>query len=367
MPKVPYKKRKDGRYYKQIVYGYDENGKRKVKTFYDFDWRELDKRVRSFQLELDNGTYTDNDITLGECIQLWWKTKEDLAPSTKYNYKVILKSVESISDVKLKDLTAQKVSRFLDDNCKSEKGAKKALCYVLLKMIFNFAVKREFVAKNVFEKLDKPKTQLSKRRALTLNEKSAVESMIKNGKMKIRTISILALLYYTGMRRNEVLCLRRSDVNLDEKYVYVKRTLAYTENGKMYEKDMPKTVAGIRQIPIIPALKSVLEKYLDTLNENEEHLFKTSHGTFISSGNFAIIWQNILREINKNLGATEQTSITPHYFRHNYATELIYSGVPLKTVQYIMGHENIDVTMNIYADVRLNVEDVIAKLSEEMR
>lgn len=367
MPKVPYKKRKDGRYYKQIVYGYDENGKRKVKTFYDKDWRELDKRVRSFQLELDNGTYTDNDITLGECIQLWWKTKEDLAPSTKYNYKRKLRTVEPISDIKLKDLTAPKVSSFLENNCRSKKGTKEVEMYSFIKLILEFAIKREFVSKNVMKKIDKPKMNLSKRRSLTLNEKMAVEKVIKSGEMKQRTIAILALLYYTGMRRNEVLCLRRSDINLAENYIYVKRTLAYTEDGGTYEKDSPKSAAGIRKIPIIPVLKKVLERYSDTLNENEDYLFKTNHGTFIASGNFTAIWKTVLREINKNLKENEQTSITPHYLRHNYATELIYAGVPLKTVQYIMGHENIDVTMNIYADVRLDTEDVISKLSVNMR
>ncbi|MDO5399134.1 MAG: site-specific integrase [bacterium] len=366
MPKVPYKKRKDGRYYKQIVYGYDENGKRKVKTFYDKDWRELDKRVRNFQIELDNGTYTDNDITLGECVQLWWKTKEDLSPSTKYNYKGKLKTLDSIADIKLKDLKPRTISQVLEYDCKSEKGAKEATIYTLLKSILNFAVKRELVNKNVIDKIDKPKMKLSKRRALTPEEKNAVETVIESDKLRQRSKAVIAILYYTGMRRNEMLSLKKSDINWEENYIYVKRTLSMTENGKIYEKHCPKTTAGIRKIPIVPKLSNILKEYIEKLKAEEEYLFKTRYGTFITNGNFAVIWANIIKEINNCLGENEKIYITPHYLRHNYATELIYAGVPLKTVQYIMGHENINMTMNIYADVRLDMDDVISKLSKSM-
>ena len=76
MPKIPYSKRKDGRYYKQIVIGVDENGKKKVKTLYDRDWRALDKKVREFTIGLEQGRYVDSSITLGECVDMWLKTKK---------------------------------------------------------------------------------------------------------------------------------------------------------------------------------------------------------------------------------------------------------------------------------------------------
>ena len=59
--------------------------------------------------------------------------------------------------------------------------------------------------------------------------------------------------------------------------------------------------------------------------------------------------------------------ITPHYFRHNFTTDLIYAGVPLKTVQTIMGHENIQTTMDIYTDVRYDNNEVIEKLDNYLK
>ncbi|MDO5398468.1 MAG: tyrosine-type recombinase/integrase, partial [bacterium] len=97
--------------------------------------------------------------------------------------------------------------------------------------------------------------------------------------------------------------------------------------------------------------------------KNEQgYLFLTRNNTFITSGNFCDKWKRILRKINKYMPQGEETNITPHYFRHNYATDLIYAGVSPKTVQYIMGHEKADITMNVYADIRVNNKDVIDQI-----
>lgn len=364
MPKIPYKKRSDGRYYKQIVIGFDENGKRKVKTLYDRNWRELDKKVRELQLSLDNDNYIAKDITLGECIDLWWKTKNDLTQGTKYGYKLRLQMFEEIFEVKLKDLKSPQIQRILDERCQTAKGAKAKAAYELLNSILKFAVRKRYANINVLTEIDKPKTKSDKRRALTKYEKNAVENSLSNLKPKHK--AVLAILYYTGMRKNEVLCLKCSDINFKNNYIDVKRTLAVGVNGIIYEKNTPKTTASVRKIPMIPRLKDILIEYIDFLQGETECLFLTRNGTWITNGNFNVIWANILKKINQNTNEKEIINITPHYFRHNYATELIYAGIPLKTAQYIMGHENIDTLMNIYADVRMDAEDVISKMSTYM-
>lgn len=72
----------------------------------------------------------------------------------------------------------------------------------------------------------------------------------------------------------------------------------------------------------------------------------------------SITWKSIQKQINLCIPNRSRLEITPHYLRHNYATELIYANVPLKTVQYLMGHKNIQMTMNIYADTRRDDESV---------
>ena len=70
------------------------------------------------------------------------------------------------------------------------------------------------------------------------------------------------------------------------------------------------------------------------------------------------MWMSIRKQISKYIPENPVLEFTPHYLRHNYATELIYANIPLKTVQYLMGHKNIQMTMNIYADVRKDDESI---------
>ena len=65
--------------------------------------------------------------------------------------------------------------------------------------------------------------------------------------------------------------------------------------------------------------------------------------------------------------ASQTVYQTKHYFKHNFTTDLIYAGVPMKTVHTIMGHENIQTTMDIYTDVRYDNDEVIEKLDNYLK
>ena len=156
--------------------------------------------------------------------------------------------------------------------------------------------------------------------------------------------------------------LQKKDINFTKNCINVYKTLATDEEYKTIVQHQTKTVAGTRTIPMVESLKNFLINYTETL-EKEDFLFLSNWGHLIQSGVFAYHWKCILKKINQYMPEGEVTNITPHYFRHNFTTDLVYAGVPLKTVQAIMGHEDIQTTMNIYADVRYNNDDVIDKLS----
>lgn len=71
-----------------------------------------------------------------------------------------------------------------------------------------------------------------------------------------------------------------------------------------------------------------------------------------------LIWHRHVTYLSLYIPDQPELEFTPHYLRHNYATELIYANIPLKTVQYLMGHKYIRMTMNIYADIRKDDETV---------
>lgn len=361
MSRIPYSKRKDGRYYKQIVVGYDENGKRKVKTLYDRDWRALDKKVRKFMLNLDNYIVVQDDITLKECIDLWFETKVDIIDWSKVSYKQALKHVRCIQYMKMKDIRPLHIQKIYTDLYNKQLYGMLKSIHVRLKSIFDFAVRNDFVSTNIMDKVIMPKVKTKKtRRSLTQEEREAVSKAfnIFNDFEK----AFVGIALYTGMRRNEILALKLQDIDFNKNCIHVTNTLTRDTKGNMVLKDTTKTFAGIRDIPIVSMLRNILEEYISKNNFNDFYIFKTERNNLISSATFNNRWKKIKEKINMFMPNGQVTDITPHYFRHNFATDLVYANIPIKTVQYILGHKDIQTTMDIYADCKLNINDVVQKM-----
>ena len=364
MPKIPYSKRPDGRYYKQIVIGFDSKGKRKVKTLYDRDWRKLDKKVKEFYLNAEHGVFINEDITLGECAELWLKTKNNIRVSTLKIYKGAIKYLKPIEHILLKNVKLLHIQSIYNDMYNNNVQESIHTLNRLLKNIYDYAINNNFVTVNLAKKTILPKRNCKKRRGLTDKEKQAVFDNFD--KFSGFEQGLLMLLYYTGMRRNEILALQKKDIDLKKKIIHVCKTLVSGKNYKTVVQNQTKTPAEMRIIPITTQLEDFLRDYLKPLKD-EDFLFLSNKGNLIQSSVFAYRWKKILSKINKYLPPNEPTNITPHYFRHNFTTDLIYAGVPLKTVQTIMGHENIQTTMDIYTDVRYDNDEVIEKLDNYLK
>lgn len=176
------------------------------------------------------------------------------------------------------------------------------------------------------------------------------------------------MLAYTGMRPGELRALKVSDIDLDKESVHIQRAASfeniYDDNGKRsgrreYVKDTKNGSYGHR---ILTVPRFVLEmalaqrermlsdkKYKDA--QNSVYLFPDMKGDFIRDYAFNKRWR-IFREKN-NL---DYNIYFPYVFRHTMCTNLIKKGIPVATVQRIMGDNTIDVIMNVYTHI--NSEDI---------
>lgn len=164
MPKIPYKKRKDGRYCKQIIVGIREDGKKNVKTLYSRDWRELDKMVREFQLDLDKGKYVVKDITFGECANLWINSKRGLAQNTMVTYRSNIRRLKPLMDIKLSKLKKMHVQNYINDLCDNGLFSSARNLKILIGQVLNFAIDNNFATCNVADKVVVAPVQKNKRR-----------------------------------------------------------------------------------------------------------------------------------------------------------------------------------------------------------
>ncbi len=185
-------------------------------------------------------------------------------------------------------------------------------------------------------------------------------------KYPYKRYALFLFLAHTGFRKSELLALTWRDINLKEKTVSVKRTLARGEGGRLYTKK-PKTKKSKRTISIDDTLIKVLKRW--KLMQREE-LFALGHVSDVNQLVFSKpetntwyghkvpqAWLDSFYNKHRSMKV-----ITPHGFRHTHASILFEAGATMKQVQERLGHSSIKTTMNVYVHVTSKMNEQSAEL-----
>ena len=171
-----------------------------------------------------------------------------------------------------------------------------------------------------------------------------------------------------GLRRGEMTALKWSHIDFNNNVVYIQEN-AVTIGGKKLLKK-PKTKTSIRKIDISDSMAKKLKKIHKAYNEakiangkafvaSDCVLFKKDGGMY-NPDSITCRW-------NRFLKANNLPHIRVHDLRHSFATALIQAGVPMKTVQEILGHSDYSTTANIYAHVTPQMrKDAANKIAEAL-
>ena len=175
--------------------------------------------------------------------------------------------------------------------------------------------------------------------------------------------NLFVLALETGMRIGELMALTWNDVDFENRLIYVKYTLCYfSKDGKYkFELHKPKTKKSKRTIPLteraVRALKSQLIQKKEIVLKRREPMVGYEDLVFVTKNNCPtqqFIVGACLREIIKKIEKHENLDfkeITPHSLRHIFATRCIESGMNPKTLQVILGHAKLQMTMDLYCHV----------------
>jgi integrase len=172
------------------------------------------------------------------------------------------------------------------------------------------------------------------------------------------------------MRIGEILALGWRDVDLDRRTISVRRTLTRDANARLKIGDIPKTRASRRLIPIGVATANALRT--QRARQAERHLKLGSHwndsGLVFDRGNGQPIEPSVVRHafevvLRKN---PEYPEITLHGMRHTMATMMLAEGVNPKVVQERLGHASIQMTLDRYSHVTLNMQEDAAALLDAL-
>ena len=360
MPK--YKKRADGRYATHVVIGAKPDGKPLRKTIYAKTQRGLEEKAAELRRQVTAGTLTnDGGITLGQWTNEWLKTyKTGIAPSSFEVYEVSLRAhiIPALGHLKLKEIKPFQVQVLI--NTMNKKGLTRATekAAMTIRQIFKRAVENGLIAKSPADVLEMPKKVKKQKRALTDAEINAFE----DAELDLRERCFLLVMLHAGLRRGEALALTWDDININNKTISISKTWT-VQGNKGVIKQSPKTKAGNRTIPMTDKLFGIIRDFSEAAHEG--YLFASSSCNPMLLSEFRTFWDGISGKLELSLGEKLLDDVTPHIFRHTYATTLFYAGVDVKTSQYLLGHSSIAVTMEIYTHLdKSKVNEAAEKLNQ---
>lgn len=336
--------RSDGRY--QCSYT-DETGKRRY--LYDRDPEKLYHKLQKAQEPKAEVLLTFRDIA-----ESWERQhRETVTHRTWVNYEPHYQDIltrhgkKQIEDVSAMDvinhLTAAKAKGYSATVVNSIRS--------IYRMIFDYAVAHDLFPYNPVNSVRLPKGLKRGKRVAPVDEQ--IRIIFNNIDQPFGLFPVFLLC--TGLRKSEALALTWNDIDLENNQISVTKSLDYAVGARPTIKP-PKTEAGVRSVPIIDLLHDRLEAA--KLASVSEYVFPALPSTRGGSGGGLMTLRGYegawLRycEAAGFIGDDGKPTITAHNLRHGTATLMFEMGVDELTAQKILGHSRIEITREIYTDLR---------------
>lgn len=155
--------------------------------------------------------------------------------------------------------------------------------------------------------------------------------------------TVIQLLYYTGIRRSELIELKVQDVDLSEGLMKVL--------GKRNKE---------RLLPLLPEIKTQLTQLLEQqkqyqISRESEHFFVNSRGKKLSE---AFVYETVKTYLSK---VSTKTKRSPHVLRHSFATHLLDKGADLNAIKDLLGHSSIAATQHYTHSSMKKIQDIYKK------
>ena len=385
---------------KRYMYTYtDPLGRRKFIYANDLtQLREKEEKLLKDQLDgLD--IYVAGKATLNETFDRYISTKYNLRESTRssylYTYDHYVRDtfgLKRIAEIKYSDVL-QFYYHLLNQQGISLGTLDSVHC--LLHPTFQLAVRDEIIRKNPTDGVMKEISRESGknrgvRHALTIEQQRCFMEYIANHPIYYHWWPMFTILLGTGCRIGEALGLRWQDLDFEKRVISINHSLVYyPANGSnkcVLRVSLPKTDAGIRTIPMLDIVKDAFEMLYEEQKENGFNETEIDGMTgFIFCNRFGSVpnpqtVNHTIKRIASNYNADEVVrakkehrdpiilpNFSCHHLRHTFCTRLCENETNLKVIQSIMGHKNIETTLDIYAEAtekkkQESFENLAAKL-----
>ncbi|SFD31117.1 site-specific integrase [Ruminococcus albus] len=346
-------------------------GKRK-----DLSLREKEKQIEQdmFNQIVSNG----GNYTVLSLVEKYVALKTGVRHSTEAGYKTVINLLKKdsfgqkrIDKVKLSDAKAWLIKLQQTDgkgysSIHSIRG--------VLRPAFQMAENDDLIRKNPFqfELATVVVNDSVTREAITRKQQRDYMKFIKEDKHFCKYYEGIFILFNTGLRISEFCGLTVSDIDFKKKRINVERQLIRTRQME-YIIEAPKTESGVRYVPmtdeVSKCFQSIIEKRI--IPTKEPNVEGHTGFLFLDKNDMPMVslhWEKYMQHIREKYNSIYRVpmpKITPHVCRHTFCSNMAKSGMNPKTLQYIMGHSDISVTLNTYTHVKIeDAENELSRLTK---
>ena len=261
------------------------------------------------------------------------KIERGLSENSITSYENDINKLKSFLNYKGKisplNVSADHIKEFVYNISKEVKANSQSRIISGLKSFYDYLLFEKLIKINPVSNIESPKLRRKLPSTLSIEEiNSMINNIDKTKKESERNIAIIETLYGCGLRVSELINLKISDLYFEEDFVKV--------TGKGNKQ---------RLVPVSGVNKQCINTYLINSRTKLNIDSRSSDIIFLNRNGYkltrAMIF-TIVKSLSKKAGIKK--TISPHSFRHSFATHLLENGADLKTIQQLLGHESITTT-----------------------
>ena len=364
--------RSDGRYAYVYV---DDNGKQKF--LYSWKLENTDKvpqgkrdcislrdKIKMLKKDLDDGIVSNGgDMTVLQLVQKYVGQKTGVRHNTQANYNFVINIIKKedfgakrIDKVKLSDAKEWLIKLQSDGRGYSTIHTVRGV----VRPAFQMAVDDDLIRKNPFEFMlaTVVVNDSVTREAITRKQERTFLEFVKNDKHFCKYYDGIYILFNTGLRISEFVGLVKSDIDFENRKIKVDHQLQRKRDMEYIIEDT-KTPSGVRYVPMTDEVKECFQRIIESRKKPKTEpmidgkcgfLYLDKNGMPMVALHWEKYFQHICTKYNK-IYKVQMPKVTPHVCRHTFCSNMAKSGMNPKTLQYIMGHSDIGVTLNTYTHV----------------
>ena len=335
----------------------------------------LREKIKQIQKDLNSNITPDGgNFTVLELVEKYISQKTGVRHNTRSNYNFVVNVIkkEAFGQKRIDKIKVSDAKEWLIKMQQIDGRGYSSIHTIrgVVRPAFQMAVDDDLLVKNPFEfQLNTVVVNDSvTREAITRQQERDFLEFVKNDKHFCKYYDGIYILFKTGLRISEFVGLTKKNLDFENNRIIVDHQLQRTRDMKYIIEDT-KTESGERMVPMTPEVKEAFQRILaNRKNPKVEPMVDGYSGFLYLDKNgrpmVALHWEKYfqhIREKYNKIYRSQMPKVTPHVCRHTFCSNMAKSGMNPKTLQYIMGHSDISVTLNTYT--HLNYDDA----EEEMQ